>query len=80
MFERQKIVSEERKQIYEVIEKLNKEITDAEAKKAKAEKKVHQKYNKLDMLEKGVKYVILILFIDLAFLKYLFVLYRELER
>lgn len=65
-------MSEERKQIYDVIEKLNKEITDAESKKAKAEKKVHSKYNKVNMLEKGVKYVTLILFIEVAFLKYLF--------
>ena len=34
---------------------LNNEISDAEHKKAKAEKKVNPTYNKVDLIEKGVK-------------------------
>ena len=55
LFETMKINSDERKRIYAIVEDLNKEVTDAENRKAKAEKKVHKTYNKLDMLEKGVK-------------------------
>lgn len=47
--------SEERKLIYAQVEELNKEITDAENKKAKFEKKIHKTYNKLDLLDKGIK-------------------------
>jgi hypothetical protein len=47
--------SEERKLIYAQVEELNKEITDAENKKAKSEKKIHKTYNKLDLLDKGIK-------------------------
>ncbi len=34
--------------------KINKVLEDCEAKKQKAEKKVHPKYNKIDMLNKGI--------------------------
>lgn len=34
---------------------LNNEISDAEHKKGKAEKKVNPTYNKIDLIEKGVK-------------------------
>jgi hypothetical protein len=37
------------------MEALNTQITDAEAKKTKAEKKIHPKFNKLDLLDKGIK-------------------------
>lgn len=47
--------SDERKRIYAIVEDLNKEITDAESKKAKSEKKIHKTYNKLDLLDKGIK-------------------------
>lgn len=47
--------SDERKRIYAIVEDLNKEITDAETKKAKHEKKIHKTYNKLDLLDKGIK-------------------------
>lgn len=50
-----KVNSDERKRVYEIIEGLNTEVTDAEGKKAKAEKKVHLKFNKLDTLDKGIK-------------------------
>jgi|Laugresu1bdmlbdd_1035124.scaffolds.fasta_scaffold95652_1 hypothetical protein len=40
--------TEERNRIYDVIEVYNKEITEAENKKVKAEKKVHPQYFKLD--------------------------------
>ena len=50
-----KVNTDERKKIYAVVEVLNSEITDAENKKVKAEKKVHKTYNKVDLLEKGVK-------------------------
>ena len=50
-----KLNSNERKRIYNIVEELNVEITDAETRKAKAEKKVHPKFNKLDMLDKAIK-------------------------
>ena len=37
------------------MEEINNEITYAEGKRAKAEKKVNPKYSKADQLEKGVK-------------------------
>lgn len=37
------------------MEALNKEIIDAEGKFAKNEKFIHKTYNKLDLLEKGIK-------------------------
>jgi hypothetical protein len=55
LFERVSIVSKERQIIYDAIERLNKEIGDAETKRGKAEKKVHPKYNKIELLEKGIK-------------------------
>ncbi len=55
MFGELKKVTAERQAIYDVIDKFNKEILDLENQKTKAEKKIHQKYNKLDMLEKGIK-------------------------
>jgi hypothetical protein len=36
---------------------LNSEIGDAENKKAKAEKKINPTYNKVEMIEKGMKEV-----------------------
>jgi chromosome segregation ATPase len=48
--------SRQKQVIYDAIEKINYEITELENKKVKAEKKVHHKYNKVDMLEKGIKY------------------------
>jgi hypothetical protein len=50
-----KINSDIRKEIYDKMEVINKVITDAEVKKAKADKMVHDKFNKLDLLEKGIK-------------------------
>jgi uncharacterized coiled-coil DUF342 family protein len=47
--------TDERNRIYDIIEVYNKEITDAENKKVKAEKKVHPQYFKLDQLDKGIK-------------------------
>jgi uncharacterized coiled-coil DUF342 family protein len=44
-----------RRKIMDLIDGYNKIIGDAENKKIKAEKKVHKTYNKLDLLEKGVK-------------------------
>ena len=44
-----------RRVIMEQIDALNNIIGDAENRKVKAEKKVHKTYNKLDLLEKGVK-------------------------
>ena len=55
MFEQMKVNGVERKRIYDIMEKLNNEVMDAEAKKTKAEKKVHPKINKLDTLDKGIK-------------------------
>ena len=55
LFQQMKVVQDERKAIYEIIDAINDEITEAESKKAKAEKKVHHKINKLDMLDKGIK-------------------------
>ena len=55
LFEQMKVNSDERKRIYAIVEELNREIQEAEGRKAKAEKKVHKTYNKLDMLDKGVK-------------------------
>lgn len=34
---------------------LNSEISDAENKKAKAEKKINTTYNKVELIEKGMK-------------------------
>jgi septal ring factor EnvC (AmiA/AmiB activator) len=45
----------ERKVIYQQIEVLNSEISDAENKKAKAEKKINATYNKVELIEKGMK-------------------------
>jgi hypothetical protein len=45
----------ERKVIYQQIEVLNSEISDAENKKAKAEKKINTTYNKVELIEKGMK-------------------------
>jgi septal ring factor EnvC (AmiA/AmiB activator) len=45
----------ERKVIYQQIEVLNSEISDAENKKAKAEKKINTTYNKVEIIEKGMK-------------------------
>jgi predicted nucleic acid-binding Zn-ribbon protein len=45
----------ERKVIYQQIEVLNSEISDAENKKAKAEKKINNTYNKVELIEKGMK-------------------------
>lgn len=55
LFEQMRANTEERNRIYDVIEVYNKEITEAENKKVKAEKKVHPQYFKLDQLEKGIK-------------------------
>ena len=55
LFQQMKVVQDERKAIYEIIDAINDEITEAESKKAKAEKKVHPKINKLDSLDKGIK-------------------------
>jgi len=55
LFSQMKVNTDARKEIYDQIEALNKVITNAEAKRDKAEKKVHPKYNKLDLLDKGVK-------------------------
>lgn len=55
LFEQMKVNSDERKRIYAIVESLNSEITEAENKRAKAEKKVHPKYNKLDMLDKAIR-------------------------
>lgn len=40
--------SDERKRIYAIVDGLTSEIADAEARKTKAEKKVHPKFTKLD--------------------------------
>jgi len=37
------------------VEKLNIEIQDLEDRRIKAEKKIHPKFNKLDMLDKGIR-------------------------
>lgn len=55
LFDTMKKNSDERKRIYAIVEDLNKEITDVETKKAKHEKKIHKTYNKLDLLDKGIK-------------------------
>lgn len=55
LFQQMKVVQDERKAIYEIIDAINDEITEAESKKAKSEKKVHPKINKLDSLDKGIK-------------------------
>ena len=55
LFEEMKANTEERRRIYAVVEELNRQIQEAEGKKAKAEKRVHKTYNKVEMLEKGVK-------------------------
>ena len=55
LFSQMKVNTDARKEIYDKMEALNKVITNAEAKRDKAEKKVHPKYNKLDLLDKGVK-------------------------
>lgn len=55
LFEQMKTNTTERKRVYDIIEEVNREITYAEGKKAKAEKKVHPKYSKADQLEKGIK-------------------------
>ena len=55
IFEKLKANSDTRKEIYDRMEAFNKIVTDAENKKAKAEKKVHPKFNRLDTLDKGIK-------------------------
>jgi chromosome segregation ATPase len=55
LFQQVKELERERKVIFDQIEILNSEISDAENKKAKAEKKIHEKYNKVELIDKGVK-------------------------
>lgn len=55
LFEQVKEKDTERKIIYSQIELLNSEISDAENKKAKAEKKINPTYNKVELIEKGIK-------------------------
>ena len=55
LFDQVKEKDQVRKVIYDQIEVLNNAITDAELKKSKAEKKVHTTYNKVELIEKGVK-------------------------
>lgn len=45
----------ERKAIFEVVNAISSVISDLEEKREKLEKKLHPKYNKLDLLEKGIK-------------------------
>jgi len=44
----------EKKRVYDEVNNFNNQILDLENKKAKAEKKLHPKYNKLDNLLKGI--------------------------
>lgn len=55
LFDQMKENTVARRKIMEQIDAFNRIIGDAENKKVKAEKKVHKTYNKLDLLEKGVK-------------------------
>jgi uncharacterized coiled-coil DUF342 family protein len=55
LFDTMKENTAARRKIMAQIDALNNIIGDAENKKVKAEKKVHKVYNKLDLLEKGVK-------------------------
>lgn len=55
LFEEVKEKDTERKIIYNQIELLNNEISDAENKKTKAEKKINPTYNKIELIEKGIK-------------------------
>lgn len=55
LFDQVKEKDAERKAIYSQVEVLNSEIADAENKKAKAEKKINPTYNKVDLIEKGMR-------------------------
>lgn len=55
LFKQMKVVQDERKSVYDIIDGINDEINEAESKKSKAEKKVHPKINKLDMIDKAIK-------------------------
>ena len=55
MFSDLGVESAKKKAVYEEVNAISKEITELESKKEKLEKKLHPKYNKLDLLEKGIK-------------------------
>ncbi len=46
--------SDKKRAIYDVVNAINKELENLEARKTKAEKKLHPIYNKLDTLNKGI--------------------------
>jgi chromosome segregation ATPase len=50
-----KVNSDERKRIYAIVEALNSDINDAEGKRAKAEKKIDPKHNKLEGLDRAIR-------------------------
>lgn len=56
MIEESKELQARKKEIYDEVNKINKVIEDCDAKKTKVEKKVHPKYNKADILAKGIMY------------------------
>ena len=58
LFDELKSKNSEKQAIYDKVNALNSELNDLETKKAKAEKKLHPKYNKLDQLNKGLQYFI----------------------
>ena len=53
-FDDLKIKSAEKQAIYDKVNAINAELLELENKKQKAEKKLHPKYNKLDILDKGI--------------------------
>lgn len=55
LFDAMKANTEERKRIFLIVEELNNVIQDAENKKVKAEKKINPAYNKVDLIDKGIK-------------------------
>lgn len=54
-FEDLKEKSQKKRDIYDVVNAINKELETLETRKAKAEKRLHPVYNKLDTLTKGIK-------------------------
>ena len=55
LIEQAKANTAQRKAIYDQMEKINNEIQEMESRKTKAEKKVHPKFNQVELIEKGIK-------------------------
>jgi hypothetical protein len=53
-FDELKVHSTKKQEIYDIVNKISDEIADLEYKRSKLLKNVHPKYNKLELIAKGV--------------------------